>query len=208
MKLEVIVDNMMQENTYVYYDEKTLDAVVIDPSLCFDKQKKFIKEKNLNVKYIMLTHSHPDHIGDVEDLKKLTGATVVANIHEKEMLNDARKNLSIEMFPKKVEVEADIYVNDKDKIKMGEHTFTFINTPGHTEGGMCIRCGMEMFTGDTLFLGSVGRTDLYGGDYNKLLKSLKKLSKMENELKIYPGHGPASTMGREKQNNYYMKLVI
>ncbi len=208
MKLEVIVDSMMQENTYIYYDEKTLDAVVIDPALSFDRQKKFIKDKNLNVKYIMLTHSHADHIGDVKELKKFTNAPILANIHEKEMLNDANKNLSSQFFPYPIEMEADIYVDEKDKIKMGEHIFSFINTPGHTEGGMCIRCGMEMFTGDTLFQGSIGRTDLYGGDYNKILKSLKKLAKLEEDLVIYPGHGPASTIGREKKSNYYMKLVI
>lgn len=208
MKLEVIVDSMMQENTYIYYDEKTLEAVVIDPALSFDSQKKFIKDKNLNVKYIMLTHSHADHIGDVKELKKFTNAPILANIHEKEMLNDASKNLSSQFFPYPIEIEADIYVDEKDKIKMGEHTFSFINTPGHTEGGMCIRCGMEMFTGDTLFQGSIGRTDLYGGDYNKILKSLKKLAKLEEDLVIYPGHGPASTIGREKKSNYYMKLVI
>ncbi|MBC2575944.1 MBL fold metallo-hydrolase [Peptostreptococcus canis] len=208
MKLEVIVDSMMQENTYIYYDEKTLDAVVIDPALSFDRQKKFIKDKNLNVKYIMLTHSHADHIGDVKELKKFTNAPILANIHEKEMLNDANKNLSSQFFPYPIEIEADIYVDEKDKIKMGEHIFSFINTPGHTEGGMCIRCGMEMFTGDTLFQGSIGRTDLYGGDYNKILKSLKKLAKLEEDLVIYPGHGPASTIGREKKSNYYMKLVI
>ncbi|MDD7184001.1 MBL fold metallo-hydrolase [Peptostreptococcus porci] len=208
MKLEVIVDSMMQENTYIYYDENTLEAVVIDPALCFDKQKDFIKKHNLAVKYIMLTHSHADHIGDVLELKKLTDAKIVANINEKEMLNDASKNLSNQFFPYPVEIEADIYVSDREKLKMGEHTFSFFDTPGHTEGGMCIRCGMEMFTGDTLFMGSIGRTDLYGGDYNQMLKSLKKLSKMENDLVIYPGHGPASTIGREKNSNYYMKLVI
>lgn len=208
MKLEVLIDNIMQENTYIYYDENTLDAVVIDPALCFNKQRDFIKEKNLNVKYIMLTHSHADHIGDVVALRNLTNAQVVASIHEKDMLNDAKKNLSVEFFPQPIEIEADIYVSDKEKLKFGEYTFTFISTPGHTEGGMCIRCGMEMFTGDTLFQGSIGRTDLYGGDYSQILKSLKKLSKMENDLKIYPGHGPASTLGREKTNNYYMKLVI
>ena len=73
---------------------------------------------------------------------------------------------------------------------------------------MCIRVGMDMFTGDTLFAGSIGRTDFYGGDYKVILKSLKKLSKMENDLTVYPGHGPASTIGIEKQENYYMKLVV
>lgn len=208
MKIKVITDRMMEENTYVCYDENTLDAVVIDPSLNIDEEKKFIKDNNLNVKYIMLTHGHADHIGDVLELKKMTGAKILAHQDEKEMLNDASKNMSIQFFPVRVEFDADIYVTDREKLKLGDHTFSFIATPGHTKGGMCIRLGMDMFTGDTLFAGSIGRTDFYGGDYKQLLKSLKKLSKMENDLAVYPGHGPASTIGIEKQKNYYMKLVV
>ncbi len=208
MKIKVITDTMMGENTYVCYDEKTLEAVVIDPSFNIDEEMKFIKDKNLVVKYIMLTHGHADHIGDVLELKKLTGAKVLAHQDEKEMLNDANKNMSHQLFRSRIEFEADIYVSDKEKLSLGDHTFTFIATPGHTKGGMCIRIGMDMFTGDTLFAGSIGRTDFYGGDYKVILKSLKKLSKMENDLTIYPGHGPASTIGIEKQENYYMKLVV
>ena len=208
MKIKVITDRMMEENTYVCYDENTLDAVLIDPSLNIDEEGGFIKDNNLNVKYIMLTHGHADHIGDVLELKKMTGAKILAHQDEKEMLNDASKNMSIQFFPVRVEFDADIYVTDREKLKLGDHTFSFIATPGHTKGGMCIRLGMDMFTGDTLFAGSIGRTDFYGGDYKQLLKSLKKLSKMENDLAVYPGHGPASTIGIEKEKNYYMKLVV
>lgn len=208
MKLQVFIDGMMQENTYLYYDEDTKEGVVIDPSMNFEDEKSFIEDNGIDVKYIILTHSHADHIGDVERLKKLTGAKVVANIEEKELLNDASKNMSNQFYPTPVEIEADIYVTDKEKLRMGQHTFTFISTPGHTQGGMCVRCGMEMFTGDTLFKDSIGRTDLFSGDYNQMLKSLKKLSKMEDDLIIYPGHGPASTLGVEKVRNYYMKLVV
>lgn len=208
MKIEVFIDSMMQENSYVYYDEKTLDAVIIDPALCLDREKQFIKDKKLNVKYIILTHSHADHVADAEELKNFTGAKIVANKDEREMLTDAKKNLSSDFFEVGVEFEADIYVSEGDELKVGEHVFTFIDTPGHTTGGMCVRHGNDLFTGDTLFMGSIGRTDLYGGDYDKMLNSLRKLSKLEDNLRIYPGHGPASTIGAEKQSNYYMKLVI
>ena len=208
MKIEVFIDSMMQENSYIYYDESTLDAVIIDPALCLEKEKEFINEKNLKVKYIILTHSHADHIADVEELKKFTGAEVVANKDEKEMLLDAKKNLSSEFYEQGIEFDADIYVSEGDELKVGNHVFTFIDTPGHTTGGMCIVQGNEMFTGDTLFLGSIGRTDLYGGDYEKMLNSLKKLSKLDDDMIFYPGHGPSGTIGTEKQSNYYMKLVI
>lgn len=207
MKLEVFIDTMIQENTYVYYDKATLDAVVIDPSLCFKKEKEFIKKNKLKVKYILLTHGHADHIGDVLELKKFTGAEVVAHKKEKPMLNDQKKNLSDQFFAKGIEFDADIYVTGNDVLTLGKHKFSFLETPGHTEGGMCIICGNEMFSGDTLFKGSVGRTDFYGGDYEKLLKSLKKLSNIDEGMKVYPGHGPATTIGEEKKSNYYMGLV-
>ncbi len=207
MKIEVFVDSMMQENTYIYYDENTLEAVIIDPALCLEKELEFIKEKSLKVKYIIVTHSHADHIADVQELKKITGAKVVANKDEREMLLDAKKNLSSDFYTNAIEFDADIYVSEGDELKLGENVFTFIDTPGHTTGGMCIVHGNEVFTGDTLFLGSIGRTDLYGGDYEKMLKSLKKLSKLDGNMIIYPGHGPSSTIAKEKKNNYYMKLV-
>lgn len=208
MKIKVFVDSVMQENSYIYYDEKTLEAVIIDPALCLEKEKKFIDDNKLNVKYIMLTHSHADHVADAEALKEYTGAAIIANKDEREMLIDAKKNLSSDFFTHGIEFEADKYVSEGDKIQLGNNTFTFIDTPGHTTGGMCIRFNNDLFTGDTLFMGSIGRTDLYGGNYDKMLKSLKKLSKLEDDLNIYPGHGPASTIGTEKASNYYMKLVI
>lgn len=208
MKLEVLVDMMMQENTYILYDENTREAVVVDPAMNFDGEKSIIESKKLNVKYILLTHSHADHIGDVESLKNITDAKVVAHIKEKEMLNDANKNLSIQFYPEPVEIDADIYVSENEKIPFADGEFEFIFTPGHTTGCMCIKYGDIMFTGDTLFKGSIGRTDLYGGDYEKMLDSLRKLSKLNDEIKIYPGHGPASTIGMEKKDNYYMKLIV
>ncbi len=119
------------------------------------------------------------------------------------MLLDAKKNLSSDFYTEAIEFDADIYVSEGDELKVADQTLRFIDTPGHTSGGMCILCGNEMFTGDTLFAGSIGRTDLYGGDYEKMLKSLKKLSNLDASIKIYPGHGPASTIDVEKQSNYY-----
>ena len=207
MKIEVFIDSMMQENSYIYYDENTLEAVIIDPALCLEREAKFIKNKNLKVKYIILTHSHADHIADVEELKKITGAEVVANKNEREMLIDAKKNLSSDFYTSGIEFEADIYVSEGDELTRGKHKFTFIDTPGHTTGGMCIVNEDKIFTGDTLFMGSIGRTDLYGGDYEKMLNSLKKLSKLDGSMTIYPGHGPSSTIAAENKSNYYMKLV-
>ncbi len=129
----------------------------------------------------------------------------MAHKFEKELLNDKVKNASIRMYCGPKELDADIYVEDKEKIKMDDFTMTFIHTPGHTKGGMCIRIGENLFTGDTLFAGSIGRTDLYSANHSEMIKSLKKLSKYEDNLVVYPGHGPKSNLKREKINNMYMR---
>lgn len=204
MKIEKIVEPYFGENMYILVDEKTKKCAVVDPGGAKDKILNYIKSNLLQLEYILLTHAHGDHIGAVNYIKSQTGAKVVANSEEKELLLDNRKNLSYSMHCGPQEVDADIYVNDKDKLDLGELRLSFIHTPGHTKGCMCIRVNNEMFTGDTLFAGSIGRTDLYSGNYKQIEKSLKKLSKYEDNINIYPGHGPNSTLGIEKVSNPYM----
>lgn len=204
MKIDKIVEPYFGENMYMLVDTETKKAAVIDPGGAVEKIVSYIKENSLELEYILLTHGHGDHIGGVNKLKKQTNAKVVAHKDEAQMLGDSKKNLSYSMHCGKQELEADIYVNDKEKLDIGTLRVTFIHTPGHTPGGMCIRVKDDMFTGDTLFAGSIGRTDLFGGDFNALNKSLKKLSKYEDNVKVHPGHGPSSTLGREKMTNPYM----
>lgn len=204
MKIEKIVEPYFGENMYILVDEKTKKCAVVDPGGAKDKILNYIKSNSLQLEYILLTHAHGDHIGAVNYIKSQTGAKVVAHSEEKELLLDNRKNLSYSMHCGPQEVDADIYVNDKDKLDLGELRLSFIHTPGHTKGCMCIRVNNEMFTGDTLFAGSIGRTDLYSGNYKQIEKSLKKLSKYEDNINIYPGHGPSSTLGIEKVSNPYM----
>ena len=204
MKIEKMVEPYFGENMYILVDEKTKKCAVIDPGGVKDKILNYIKSNSLQLEYILLTHAHGDHIGAVNYIKSQTGAKVVAHSEEKELLLDNRKNLSYSMHCGPQEVDADIYVNDKDKLDLGELRLSFIHTPGHTKGCMCIRVNNEMFTGDTLFAGSIGRTDLYSGNYKQIEKSLKKLSKYEDNINIHPGHGPSSTLGIEKVSNPYM----
>ncbi|HBH3650996.1 TPA: MBL fold metallo-hydrolase [Clostridioides difficile] len=204
MIIKKFVDSYFGVNTYVLGDERTKKCAVIDPGGSLVETLSFVKENELNIEYIILTHGHGDHIGYVKDIKEKTGAKVVAHIAEKELLNDKNKNLSYTMRCGAQEFDADIYVNDKDKLELGELKMTFLHTPGHTQGCMCIRVADEMFTGDTLFAGSIGRTDLYSGNFNQMEKSLKKLCKYEDAVRVYPGHGPTSTLGVEKKTNPYM----
>ena len=204
MKIEKIVEPYFGENMYILIDEETKKCAVVDPGGASDKILNYIKANSLELEYIVLTHGHGDHIGAVNNIKSKTNAKVIAHNDEQELLNDNRKNLSYSMHCGPQELDADIYVHDKDKLELGNLKLSFIHTPGHTKGCMCIRVNDDMFTGDTLFAGSIGRTDLYGGDYRQIEKSLKKLSKFEDKVKIHPGHGPSSTLGIEKMSNPYM----
>ena len=204
MKIEKIVEPYFGENMYILIDEETKKCAVVDPGGASDKILNYIRANALELEYIILTHGHGDHIGAVNKIKSQTNVKVIAHNDEKELLNDNRKNLSYAMHCGKQELDADVYVNDKDKLELGNLKLSFIHTPGHTKGCMCIRVNDDMFTGDTLFAGNIGRTDLYSGDYNEIQKSLKKLSKFEDKVKIHPGHGPSSTLGIEKMSNPYM----
>ena len=204
MIIDKIVEPYFGENMYILIDEETKKCAVVDPGGASDKILTYLKKNSLELEYILLTHGHGDHIGAVNYIKSKTNATIVAHSDEKELLNDIRKNLSYSMHCGPQELNADVYVNDKDKLELGNLKLSFIHTPGHTKGSMCIRVNDDMFTGDTLFAGSIGRTDFYSGDYKQIEKSLKKLAKFENKVKIHPGHGPSSTLGIEKMSNPYM----
>ena len=204
MKIEKIVEPYFGENMYILIDEETKKCAVVDPGGASDKILNYIKRNSLELEYILLTHGHGDHIGAVNTIKSRTNAKVVAHNDEQELLNNNRKNLSYSMHCGPQELNADIYVHDKEKLELGNLKLSFIHTPGHTKGCMCIRVNDDMFTGDTLFAGSIGRTDLYGGDYKQIEKSLRKLAKYEDKVKIHPGHGPSSTLGIEKMSNPYM----
>ena len=204
MIIDKIVEPYFGENMYILIDEETKKCAVVDPGGASDKILNYIKRNSLELEYILLTHGHGDHIGAVNTIKSRTNAKVVAHNDEQELLNDNRKNLSYSMHCGPQELNADIYVHDKEKLELGNLKLSFIHTPGHTKGCMCIRVNDDMFTGDTLFAGSIGRTDLYGGDYKQIEKSLRKLAKYEDKVKIHPGHGPSSTLGIEKMSNPYM----
>ena len=191
-------------NCYIVQDEKSKETMVIDPAGDVDKIVEMLDILNANLKYIYLTHCHGDHIGGVQELKERYGGKVVAHRLAAENLKDPDINLTTYIQNKGLVIETDARVDDDDLLHLGELEFRVIHTPGHTSGGSCLYCEKEqlLFSGDTLFRGTWGRTDVPTGNFEAIIKSItKKLMILPDETIVYPGHGK-STMIREEKPIY------
>lgn len=208
MKIKTLIVGPIETNCYIAYCPETKEGVVIDPGDEGDRIVNTIDQLGIKVNYIINTHGHHDHIKGNKKVKDATGAKVLIHTNDAPMLVDPTKNLSHFTGEKTHEPGADKELSDGDIISFGNISLKVLHTPGHTPGCISLLCTTEniCFTGDTLFYGSVGRTDLPGGDYKTLMNSLKdKLVNLSNEVRVYPGHGPYSTIGDEKKINPYLK---
>jgi glyoxylase-like metal-dependent hydrolase (beta-lactamase superfamily II) len=191
-------------NCYLVGDEDTKEGMIIDPGDDGSSIMKQVKALGLSIKIIVLTHSHIDHVGGLADVKKATGAVIA--IHENEapfLLKQPR--LMEFMPPTPPSPPADRLLKDGDMIKVGKLKFKVLHTPGHTSGGICLLGDGIVFTGDTLFNFSIGRADFPGSDYDQEMQSIRsKLMTLPDETRVYPGHGPATTIGTERKGNPFI----
>lgn len=193
-------------NCYLLKDTATGEMAVVDPAT--DEIIDIFNDIGCDfskIKYIILTHGHFDHIYGTEPLKKLTKASVVISRAEAALLSDNNMNLSTFFVPMGIkEIVPDILVDEGTELKLGESAITFMLTPGHTSGSMCLVFEDNLVSGDTLFCESMGRTDLPTGDMGQILKSLAKLKALNGDYRVYPGHGRPSTLEHERKYNTYM----
>jgi hydroxyacylglutathione hydrolase len=203
--LQMLTVGPLQTNCYILGDEKSKEAVVIDPAGDFEDIKKQLNKSKLRVKYIILTHGHFDHTGALAQLKKTTGAEILIHSADASMLSQSTPAQPFFLDSGTDPCPADRTLKDGDTIEFGSNVLEVLHTPGHTPGGISLLIDKMIFTGDTLFCGSVGRTDLPGGSYRKLMDSIKtKLLSKDDDYVIYPGHGPESTIGEERRDNPFL----
>lgn len=180
-------------------------AVVIDPGGPAAEVIRYMKDEDLSLEWILLTHGHGDHIGGIGDIRALSANGVAIARGDASCLQDPMENMSAMMGESVTQSSADRLLEDGDRLMIGGMAITVIATPGHTRGGCCFYAveGDErvLFSGDTLFARSIGRTDLPGGDEPTLILSLKKLQDLPDGMRVFPGHGPATTIGEEKALN-------
>lgn len=203
MIIKCFTAGQLENNMYLVIDEKTKKAVLIDASALIPEITEAVKAYGAVVEYILLTHGHFDHIMGLTELKKVLNAKAVI-CHDDLIISD-NINEFTRLFGGLSESVPPVYekfVKDGDIVTVGDMQIKVIHTPGHTEGGVCYLIEDKLFSGDTLFRESVGRTDLFGGSFEKLLDSVKnKLFKLDDNITVYPGHGPATTIGYEKKHN-------
>lgn len=206
MKIERLVVGAISTNCYLVMNEDTRDGFIVDPGDSEEKISAAIQKLNMAPKAILLTHGHFDHILAAEDIRKLFSIPIYVGEAEKEIIEDSQGNLS-GSFGKSIALKPDQYVRDGQKLKIADFDIQVIHTPGHTKGGVCYYISSQetVFSGDTLFCESVGRSDFPTGSGPELIRSIRnKLLVLPDCVRVYPGHDQGTTIGHEKAYNAFL----
>lgn len=205
MEITILTVGPVQTNCYIVNKEGSTSCIVIDPGEEADKIASYIRKKGWKNEGILLTHGHFDHITGVSELVSLVGGKVYAYEGEKELMGDPRQNGSM-MMGYELAIEPECLLRDGQQFSVAGMDFKVLHTPGHTRGSCCYYVEEEkiLFSGDTIFMESVGRTDFPTGSARELIDSVRnKVLKLPSDVKIYPGHGPETTVAYEMANNPY-----
>lgn len=204
MVLEAMRVGPLQTNCYLAGDAHEL--LVIDPGAQPERILRTIREKGYLAKHVILTHAHYDHIGGVSAVLEGTGATLCLGAEELDVYHDSRANVSADFVSGFCPPDPTLLLREGDVVQSGPFGFRVLHTPGHTKGGICLLCGDVLLSGDTLFYGSIGRADLPTGNLGQELRSIRdKLFCLDDHTKVYPGHGPSTTIGFEKRHSEYFE---
>lgn len=206
---EVLPVGMLACNCSIVGDEKTGEAVVIDPGDEVERVEEILARRKLKAKYIVITHAHIDHIGGIEELKRATGAAFLMHEADLPMYRDLGGLAALLGIRPPTPVEVDQFLKTGDQLHWGSLSLEVLHTPGHSPGSLSLHLpgdAARLFSGDTLFQGSIGRTDLWGGSYDGILRSIHDtLLRYPDSTPVFPGHGPATTLGRERETNPFLR---
>ncbi|MCT4631817.1 MAG: MBL fold metallo-hydrolase [Firmicutes bacterium] len=205
MLLRKLVLGMYMTNCYIIVCEETKKAVIIDPGSEYNRIKAELDKVNIDLQFILLTHGHGDHIGAVPQLMEEYELPVYIHEQEKKILNNSNRNLTRQIYKNGIEIEPNRLLKDGEVLSVGSMNLEIIHTPGHTPGSISVKVGNIVFTGDTLFNHSIGRTDLPGGSYDTIINSIKeKLMILPDDTTAYPGHNTPTKIGVERNGNPFL----
>jgi len=207
---EIMPVGVLQCNCSIFGDEQSREAVVIDPGDEISRIQAILAKHGLRVKAIIITHAHIDHIGGAQKLKAATEAPVYMNAADQELYDHLDMQAGWLGMPTPERTEIDVAAREGESVKLGGADFQILHTPGHTQGSISLWIPAEnkLIAGDTLFMDSIGRTDLPGGDYEQILRSIHaKLLPLEDRTVVIPGHGPNTTIGRERARNPFLQRL-
>jgi hydroxyacylglutathione hydrolase len=205
---EILPVGALQCNCSIIGDETTHEAMVIDPGDEIDEIVAILEKHKFQVKQIVITHAHIDHVGGAMKLRELTGAPILLNQNDYALLKMLDVQASWLGMPAPGKVEIASSLADGGRLEVGDLSAGIIHTPGHTEGSVCLYFAPQklLIAGDTLFAGSIGRTDLPGGSFDKIMRSLHgRVLALPDETVVIPGHGPATTIGKEREGNPFLR---